>query len=485
MVKLAHNTYFQLGVFMSSAMVVQTIGWNQSTHALAFNNSLTQQLPRETDGFNSVQSPQNPPLFSPIFNLLAFSFDSPPLNLFSGQSASFDNSDNFLPISIIPRSQSKPANSVSPKQEQYLANAQSVAKALPPSLIYQVKQGDTITKIASEYQIPSHELVELNQIQDSNIIFVDQRLHIPATATQDSTSNTNSPAIANINTNKANSANEDPYITNLRAEIDQLRDQYRHEQEGQKADTNYFSPPNTSPAKIVPSADEDPYITNLRTEIDQLRAKYRHEQAKKQGQKDDVNSPALVSLPNQLTEQRVKTNTRPISATPKLNKLNKLNPPSLQSNLQSKLIKQDAIALKLPPLSNSEEYLPNIFDGYAWPADGVLSSGYGWRWGRMHEGIDIAAPIGTPVLASASGIVVGAGWHDGYGNLIKLEHLDGSVTLYGHNSRILVTHGQEVEQGEQIAEMGSTGNSTGSHVHFEIHLRDQEIVDPLTLLSSR
>jgi murein DD-endopeptidase MepM/ murein hydrolase activator NlpD len=460
MVKLAHNTYFQLGVFMSSAMVVQTIGWNQSTHALASNNSLTQQLPRKTDGFNSVQSPQNPPLFSPIFNLLAFSFDSPPLNLFSGQSASFHNSDNFLPISIIPRSQSKPVNSVAPKSskaEQYLANAQSVAKASSPSLIYQVKQGDTITKIASEYQIPSHELVELNQIQDSNIIFVDQRLHIPATATQDSTPNTNSPAI-NINTTKAN-----------------------------KANATSFSPSNTSPPEIVPAVNEDPYITNLRAEIEQLRAQFRQEQeqAKKQGQKDDANSADLVSLPDQPAEQRVKTSTRPISATARLNKLNKVNPPSLQSNLQSKLIKQDAIALKLPPLSNSEEYLPNIFDGYAWPADGVLSSGYGWRWGRMHEGIDIAAPIGTPVLAAASGVVVGAGWHDGYGNLIKIEHLDGSTTLYGHNSRILVTHGQKVEQGEQIAEMGSTGNSTGSHVHFEIHLRDQEIVDPLTLLTSK
>jgi murein DD-endopeptidase MepM/ murein hydrolase activator NlpD len=497
MVKFAHNSYFQLGVFMSSAMAVQTIGWNQSTHALAVNNSPTQQLPEETDGFNSVQPNQNPPLFSPAFNLLALSFDSPPLNLFSGKSDKVYNSNNFLPISIVPRSQSKPTNSVAHNQQQYLADAKSVsvvAKASSPSLIYHVKQGDTVTKIASEYQIPSQELIKLNQIQDSNLIFVDQRLRIPATAAQNSTSNTNGTAIAqstqraiaNINTNEANSANEDPYITNLRAEIDQLRDQYRQEQEqGQKADTNNFSTPNTSPAEIVPSDKEDPYITNLRAEIDQLRAKYRHEQAKKQGQTNNPNPLGLVSFTDQPTEQRVKTNTRAISATPKLNKLGKLNPPRLQSNLQSKSIKQDAIALRLPPLSNSEEYLPNIFDGYAWPADGVLTSGYGLRWGRMHQGIDIAAPIGTPVLAAASGVVVGAGYHNGYGNLVKLEHLDGSITLYAHNNRILVTHGQEVEQGEQIAEMGSTGNSTGSHVHFEIHLRDQEIVDPLTLLTAR
>ena len=116
---------------------------------------------------------------------------------------------------------------------------------------------------------------------------------------------------------------------------------------------------------------------------------------------------------------------------------------------------------------------------------GVLTSGYGWRWGRLHRGIDIAAPIGTPVLAAASGVVVGAGWHSGYGNLIKIEHLDGSVTLYGHTNKILVTHDQKVEQGQQIAEMGNTGNSTGSHLHFEIHPKSKEAIDPLVLLGSK
>ena len=149
------------------------------------------------------------------------------------------------------------------------------------------------------------------------------------------------------------------------------------------------------------------------------------------------------------------------------------------------MLKKENISLKLPPLPASEEYLPPAFDGYMWPAQGVLTSGYGWRWGRLHRGIDIAAPIGTPVLAAASGEVIGAGWHNGYGNLIKLEHLDGSFTLYAHNDRILVSHGQRVNQGEQIAEMGTTGNSTGPHLHFEIHVKNNEIVDPLALLSSK
>ncbi|MGK7914231.1 MAG: M23 family metallopeptidase [Prochloraceae cyanobacterium] len=124
------------------------------------------------------------------------------------------------------------------------------------------------------------------------------------------------------------------------------------------------------------------------------------------------------------------------------------------------------------------------FNGYIWPAAGVLTSGYGWREGRMHKGIDIAAPIGTPILAAASGEVLWAGWNaGGYGNLLKLKHPDGSMTIYAHNQRILVRRGQKVRQGQQIAEMGSTGYSRGPHLHFEIHLKGTGVVNPMAYLS--
>lgn len=154
-------------------------------------------------------------------------------------------------------------------------------------------------------------------------------------------------------------------------------------------------------------------------------------------------------------------------------------------SLKPDLFSDETISLQLPPLPSSEEYLPNVFEGYIWPAKGVLTSGYGWRWGRLHRGIDIAAPVGTPILAAAGGKVIDAGWHRGYGNVIELEHLDGSTTLYAHNNRILVSHGQQVDQGEQIAEMGSTGNSTGSHLHFEIHFEDRGAVNPSALLNGK
>lgn len=141
----------------------------------------------------------------------------------------------------------------------------------------------------------------------------------------------------------------------------------------------------------------------------------------------------------------------------------------------------------LPPLSEADTYLPKdgtTFNGYAWPAQGVLTSGYGWRWGRMHRGIDIAAPVGTPIVASAPGVVTSSGWNaGGYGNLVEIQHPDGSLTLYAHNNRLLVRKGQHVIQGQQIAEMGSTGYSTGPHLHFELHPRGKGAVNPIAFLS--
>jgi len=148
----------------------------------------------------------------------------------------------------------------------------------------------------------------------------------------------------------------------------------------------------------------------------------------------------------------------------------------------------ETVSPELPPLSSPDQYLPNSqkFNGYIWPAEGVFTSGYGMRWGRMHRGIDIAAPIGTPIVAAAPGEVVVAGWNSGgYGNLVKLKHPDGSLTLYAHNNKVLVQKGQEVDQGQQIAEMGNTGRSTGPHLHFEIHPKDQGAKNPLAYLPKR
>jgi murein DD-endopeptidase MepM/ murein hydrolase activator NlpD len=121
--------------------------------------------------------------------------------------------------------------------------------------------------------------------------------------------------------------------------------------------------------------------------------------------------------------------------------------------------------------------------GFSWPAAGKLTSRFGRRWGRMHKGIDIAGPVGTPINAAADGTVISAGWNSGgYGNLVEVRHSDGTTTRYGHNSRLSVAVGQTVRQGQQLAEMGSTGHSTGSHLHFEIRPSGGNAVNPISHL---
>ena len=122
-----------------------------------------------------------------------------------------------------------------------------------------------------------------------------------------------------------------------------------------------------------------------------------------------------------------------------------------------------------------------LLQAFSWPVSGRLSSRYGMRWGAMHHGIDIAVPTGTAVRAAAAGRVSFAGWNGGYGNLVVIDHGNSVETRYAHNSRLVVKVGQQVRRGDIIAYSGSTGRSTGPHVHFEIRQRGQS-VNPLNYL---
>lgn len=112
-----------------------------------------------------------------------------------------------------------------------------------------------------------------------------------------------------------------------------------------------------------------------------------------------------------------------------------------------------------------------------WPAAGYVSSPYGLRFNgtEFHQGIDIAADMGTPIVATADGVVTAAGWNGGYGNMVDVDHGGGIVTRYGHASAVAVTVGQQVRRGEVIAYVGSTGRSTGPHVHYEVRVDGQPV----------
>jgi murein DD-endopeptidase MepM/ murein hydrolase activator NlpD len=119
--------------------------------------------------------------------------------------------------------------------------------------------------------------------------------------------------------------------------------------------------------------------------------------------------------------------------------------------------------------------------GLIWPVNGPVTSPFGYRWGRLHAGIDIGVPYGTPIHAAAAGTVVLAGWTGGYGNYTCIDHGGGLATCYAHQSSYAVSVGAQVSQGQVIGYVGSTGHSFGAHLHFEVRINGNP-VDPLGYL---
>lgn len=160
-----------------------------------------------------------------------------------------------------------------------------------------------------------------------------------------------------------------------------------------------------------------------------------------------------------------------------ISRANDISDPSrLQPNAQ--LVIPGATRLKPRDVILVNGQLQKAFD---WPVQGRISSPFGARWGKMHNGLDIAVPTGTHVKAAADGRISFAGWNGGYGILVIVDHGNGVETRYAHNSRLNVKVGQKVERGQVIAYSGNTGVSTGPHVHFEIRQRNTP-VNPQTYL---
>ncbi len=281
-----------------------------------------------------------------------------------------------------------------------------------------------------------------------------------------------------------------PYAERLRAEVVRLRSEYRAERNAIGPNSVALVPTADSETQVAagnPSEDNEqlnPYLYTpeyrgtVQNEISRPPSRGWSEEVQKQQQERLDAARAAQSQPLNLTP--ASNLNRPVVATAPLGSqgYDPLSNPSLGQ----------MVSPELPPLSGADTYLPKgsrqqSANGFIWPAKGVFTSGYGWRWGRMHKGIDIAGPIGTPIVAASDGVVTYAQWNDGgYGYLVEITHPDGSETVYAHNSRILVQKGQRVAQGEQISEMGSTGFSTGPHLHFEIHPAGSGAVNPMAFL---
>ncbi|MGH0028543.1 MAG: M23 family metallopeptidase [Myxococcota bacterium] len=144
----------------------------------------------------------------------------------------------------------------------------------------------------------------------------------------------------------------------------------------------------------------------------------------------------------------------------------------------------DSIALaSIAPVPTAPGAIRQTDLDLVWPLRGRLSSRFGWRRGRPHEGIDIAARAGTPIRAAEAGRVIHSGWLGGYGRVVIVKHAGRYSTVYAHNRKNKVKKGAFVEKGQVLAEVGSTGNASGPHLHFEVR-RDRKPLDPMGFLST-
>ena len=394
---------------------------------------------------------------------------------------------------------------------------------------HRVEVGETLTTIARSSGVAPSELAALNRISDPNTLFANQVLKVPQvksfqatpqaksspvlfanaksssstiafnspanrvsvpelpqspwvpTASKTSVQEVDRPASLSIEPSISNSTR----IDNLMVEVRNLRQKYQGNQVAYAPQT--YVVPTTSTANIVVPT------VSMPTRSGSLRIDQRTVNPEFQKRVETAPEPAIQSATQNRLDRVIQAPTLPqqtraiVSATaPRL--IARASSMGSNASYTTPLVQTTALRMaapQMPSIGTSDSYLPQgkgAMKGYIWPAQGVFTSGYGWRWGRMHKGVDVAGPVGTPIVASAPGVVSYAGYNDGgFGYLVEIDHADGSMTRYAHNSRILVSSGQQVAQGQQVSEMGSTGFSTGPHLHFEIHT-PQGTVNPMAYL---
>jgi murein DD-endopeptidase MepM/ murein hydrolase activator NlpD len=382
-----------------------------------------------------------------------------------------------------------------------------------PAQDYQVKAGDTLSAIARQHKIQVSELIETNRLSDPDLIEINQNLKIPTSQASNGIGQTitiiNRPPQSKTAASASNVAsvfvipplssanNSSVAYTGMGGSISDAAEQLTATPVDYETQVSLTNP------------------QDLQTDIQKLRQKYYAQHRASQlmpvvnetvtvPTSAQVPAPTTVAIPAQRINPQVrslKSVNEPINpefrvaqAVPTSQAKTKARVATAASGLDAsesiQTLRGRQVSPELPPLGGVDTYLPKPnstpLKGYIWPAKGVLTSGYGWRWGRMHKGIDIAAPIGTPILAAAPGVVVRSGWNSGgYGKLVEIKHTDGTITRYAHNHRLRVQAGQAVEQGQQISDMGSTGFSTGPHLHFEVHPGGRSAVNPIAFLPKR
>ncbi len=426
------------------------------------------------------------------------------------------------PVQTVAKQKLANSEPVNPRLSQLKTSSAQVNRlTLLPQKVYEVRPGDTLAAIASNNGTSVAQLMAANKISNPHQLQIRQKLAIPVALKQETvptsvpiaaTASVASGTLASSNTGKGGStpvptvfaemerrknskkqAKVDPGLQSLQAEIERLRQKYREQQSGKRVNSptrnrrdsvaipvenNQKKPVNQPVAIPVPTVRQNQIAAPART-----NNYFKYNTAPVA-----IPVPSPSGQPNYANQEPVKSgwsrrNARNVEIP--VPTANRIQSPSNMRGLN--------VSPQLPPLAAVDRYLPKPIEekapaskGLIWPAKGTLTSGYGPRWGRMHRGIDIANSVGTPIYAAADGVVTKAGWNNGgYGYLVDIRHANGTLTRYAHNSRIMVRKGERVKQGQQISAMGSTGFSTGPHLHFEVRPKGKGAKNPIAFLPPR
>ena len=368
---------------------------------------------------------------------------------------------------------------------------------------YEVLPGDTVEDIAISLGTTSERIAEANDLDDPDFIVAGETLAMPEEVIEDLIVAEEMASLEQENPTLAASSSLSDFdgtrLGRLQSTVENRINGSSTLQRlrGGQGDVLVAQPDESVETEISVVTVEDPYTADLLAEVSSAQelvvasdAEAASDISSDIALKPSTLSPDAEVVNPEFQSDRLEARAVSSDSSPQQAELLAAAPldPSVYVSSPTPAAGQ-VVSPEMPIMPSAEEYLPeapDYFNGYIWPTHGTLTSGYGWRWGRMHRGIDVAGPVGTPIVSAAAGVVERAGWNSGgYGNLVEVRHADGSMTRYAHNSRITVRPGQRVAQGQHIADMGSTGYSTGPHLHFEVHLPNRGTVNPMAMLPSR
>lgn len=310
------------------------------------------------------------------------------------------------------------------------------------NLLYEVKQGDTPWGIAREFQIPVRLLLEANNLTEKSILRVGQKLVIPLSG--------DGRLKASERTGTQGTTQPQVHIVRQGDSLWRISRQYGVDM------------------KSLMRA-------NSLTETSILQVGMRLVIPKETGRTAVASSSSATSW-----------GTYTVKKGDTLWSISRRFGIPLRELLQANGLRETSVlqigqVLRVPSRGGVPAALSEAQQGFIWPVNGRISSRFGPRGRGFHYGIDIIAPVGTVVRAAESGVVSYSGWMSGYGRVVIITHASGLQTVYAHNSVNLVREGQRVNKGDPIARVGSTGNATCPHLHFEVR-RNGRPVDPLEFL---